>query len=239
MKKEINVQNFQRKTTDILTDTATSLLEGITGIGSSKREEFILSVGKIFQGLIKGKFLIILNDEWNHYKRKGKIKDDYQYSEQHHSCLQELLDFLDNDLPNEITFYFLKSIFLVAASEKLTDRESILPHQFIRICRRLSSGEIILLMETYRIAQRGSDNFNVLMGSPQYPMTQSWLQVMAKESHLKYPELVELHELELINKGLLTRRQHTTGGMVKIAPYFRLTQLGYDICSYIENYEEP
>jgi hypothetical protein len=61
---------------------------------------------------------------------------------------------------------------------------------------------------------------------------------MGKESSLKYPELVELCEKELINKCLLTKRQLSDGSAISIVPYFRLTQLGYEICSFIENYEE-
>jgi len=221
-----------------LADTAISLLEGLIGIAASKGEERALSVGHIFQGLIKGKFLTILNNEWKRYKEKGKIKEDYQYTEQHQSCLQELLDFLDNDLPNEITFSFLKNLFLVAASEKASDRDSILPHQFIRICRKLSSGEILLLSAIYNIAKKGYDHFKQLIEFPQSPSAHNWLILMAKESSLKYPELVELHETELINKGLLTKRRLSDGSAVSITPYFRLTQLGYDICSFIENYEE-
>lgn len=236
MTKEIILGNFQKKTTDILADTANSLLEGLTGIASSKGEERALSVGRIFQGLIKGKFLTIFNNEWKCYKEKGKIKEDYQYTEQHQSCLQELLDFLDNDLPNEITFSFLKNLFFIAASEKVSDRESILPHQFIRICRKLSAGEILLLSATYNIAKKGYEHYKQLIESPQLPSAHSWLNTMAKHSSLKYPELVELHEKELINKCLLTKRE-LSQNIVTIVPYFRLTQLGYEICSFIENYE--
>ena len=237
MSKEIITQNFQRETSDILADTATSLLEGLTGIAASKREELALSVGHIFQGLRKGKFLTILSREWKAYKEKGEIKEDYQYTEQHQSCLQELLDFLDKDLPDEITFSFLKKIFLVTASEKASDRESILPQQYMKICRKLSSGEIILLLATYNIAKMGHDYFKQIIDYQQSPSAHDWLNLMAKESSLQYPELVKLYETELINKGLITKRQLSDNSGVSIRPYFRLSQLGYEICNFIENYE--
>ena len=232
----MNDENFKKPTDNILKDTAVALLEGLTGIAASKGQECILSVGHIFQGLIKGKFLTILCNEWKRYKEKGKIKEDYQYTEQHQSCLQELLDFLDNDLPNEITFSFLKKLFLVAATEKASDRESILPHQFIRISRKLSSGEILLLSATYSIAKQGYDNFNKLMESS-LSSAHIWLNIMANKSSLKYQELVELYEKELINKGLLTKRLYSDKSSITIKPYFRLTQLGYDICNFIQNYD--
>ncbi len=237
MSKEIIPQKFQRKTSDILEDTAISLLEGLTGIAASKREELALSVGHIFQGLRKGKFLTLLNKEWKFYKEKGEIKDDYQYTEQHQECLQELLDFLDKDLPDEITFSFLKKLFLVAASEKFSDRESILPQQYMKICRKLSSGEVILLTTIFSIAKMGEEHFRHIMGDRNTSAHQ-WIGIMVEKSGLAYKELIEIYETQLINKNLLTRREHADRSGVTIGPYFRLTKLGYDICNYVEKFED-
>ena len=170
-----------KETSDILDDTALSILEGLTGIAASKKEALILSAGYIFQGLRKGQFLNILLKEWKNYKEKGRIKDDYQYTEQHKTCLQELLDFLDKNLPDEIAFSFLKKIFLVAATESISDRESILPQQYLRICRNLSSGAILVLIRTYKIAKEQKSGLHQL-GSARI-----WLKELAHETALNYP----------------------------------------------------
>jgi hypothetical protein len=87
-------------------------VEGLSGIALSKKMDFQLSVAHLLQSLIKGKFLNQLIGEWNEYKNKGKIKDDYQTTEQHIECLQEILDFIDSDLPDEKRFSVLKKYFL-------------------------------------------------------------------------------------------------------------------------------
>ena len=104
-----------------------ALAEGITGIAASKREDLALSIGHIFQTLRARQFLNTLFNEENSYKEKGRINDDYQYTEQHKACLPELLDSLDKDMPDEITLYFLNNVFLVAGTKTVKSRKSFFP----------------------------------------------------------------------------------------------------------------
>lgn len=124
-----SIAKWNGDTADVIKDTLTCLAEGLTGIAASDRKDLAFSVGHIFQSLRKGQFLSRLLDEWNSYRAKGRIKDDYVRTEQHQACLQELLLFLDNDCPDEIRFQTLKKIFLVAATEAASDRTSLLPYQ--------------------------------------------------------------------------------------------------------------
>jgi len=102
-------------------------VEGLFGLASSDRKDLILSLGYIFQRTRSSTFLKALLQEWERYKDKGRIKEDYISSEQHQQCLQEMLDFLDRDSPDELRFTFLKRIFLTAATEKISTRDSFLP----------------------------------------------------------------------------------------------------------------
>ncbi|HUU50766.1 MAG TPA: hypothetical protein VMW81_07390 [Nitrospinota bacterium] len=234
MKKEIEPKQFEDETSNIITSTLRNLLEGITGILTSERKDYILSVSRIFQRMRGGQFLSIFKEEWDKFKEKGRIKDDYQFTEQHKVCLQELLDFLDNDSPDEMHFSVLKKIFLVAASEKVTDRNSILPQQYMKICRNLSSGEILVLNACYQVTKEDwFKNTKQIDSGAGY-----WLKKIAEKSNLKYNELVEVHENELIKKKLLTDRQYGDRSGVMPKPYYRITKLGYEICKYIESYEE-
>lgn len=225
----------KKVTSNILTHVITTLDEGMTGILASKREELILSVGHVFQRLIRrGEFLSAIKREWDRYREKGRIRDDYEQTEQHKACLQELLDALDKDLPDETRFSVLKQIFLVAATEQIYDRNSHLPLQFMQIARRLSTGEILILNAAYRIVQGDDRSWE------QNRLAAPWLERVARESGLQYPELVEVHEKELIKKGLITDRTGARAGeMIKVTPgkHFRLTELGYALCEYIEHYE--
>jgi len=100
-KKELEPAKFEMQTSDVLRQTLTNLAEGITGVLSSPKQDLALSIGHIFQRLRGGQFLSTFLKEWNEYRAKGRIKEDYQFSEQHKACLQEMLDFLDKDIPDE------------------------------------------------------------------------------------------------------------------------------------------
>ncbi len=219
--------NFKDDTDNIIKKTLSTLAEGITGLAASERKELALSVGHIFQSMRKGQFLSKLADEWKFYKDKGKIKEDYQVSEQHCDCLQEMFDFLDNDMPDNIRFQILKKIFLVAASEELSDRNSLLPLQYMKLCRELSSGEIIVMSTTYHYAKTGFKDMDE---------AREWLVFISDNSGLKHPSLVASYEEKLIDKYLLTPRALSDKSGIAAKPYFRLTSLGYDICEYLAKY---
>lgn len=218
---------FERDTSNVLRDSVTNLVEGITGIASSEKRELILSVGHIFQKLRAGQFLASLIGEWERYREKGRVKQDYTSTEQHKACLQELLDFLDKDIPDETRFSVIKQIFLTAATEEITDRTSHLPLQYMRIARTVSSGEILVLLSTFRVAGQ-PDKSTSHEGS-----AHEWLRVVAEESGLKYPELVETHERRLIEKALLMAREFRDGSGIKTGKHYRLTNLGYELCQYV------
>lgn len=223
------LDKWHEDTGEVIKKTLTSLAEGITGIAASERKDLALSVGHIFQSFRKGQFLSQLGGEWDSYREKGRIKDDYIGTEQHRSCLQELLDFLDNDSPDEVRFEVMKKIFLVAATETASDRNSLLPYQFLRLCRGMSSGEIIVLNATYMIAK--SDQIPEITGA------KKWLEVIAKKSGLSHTALVEIYEEDLIKKHLLSRRFFADQSGVEAKPHFRLTSLGLELCEYIDRYD--
>lgn len=144
-----------------------------------------------------------MNKEWQSYREKGRVKEDYQYTEQHQECLQELLDYLDKALPDEITFNLLKNIFLVAATEEVSTRDSLLPQQYIRLCRILSPGAILVLNAAYQIVKEGQIKLGVDSHS-----ARDWCQEIARKSGLDFIELVENYETELIKYNLISDRRH-------------------------------
>jgi len=230
MGEEHNIAKFRRETQGVLDDTLTSLAEGITGLAATDKKEIALSVGHLLQALRKGLFLSQFAEEWKRLREKGRIKEGYESSEQHVACLQEMLEFLDKDVPDQVTFDFLKKIFFVAATDPDTDRESLLPHEYMRVCRRLSSGEVIVLATAFRVPETdfgGASNDASI-----------WLRMIADRSGLAHTGLVEVHEEELMKKRLLTPRVHSDRSGVVVAPHFRLTDLAYGICKYIAKYKE-
>jgi len=218
-------------TGEIIQRTLAGILEGITGIAGSKRSDWSLSLGHLLQRVRSGRFLSTLSSEWNSYQKKGRVKDDYMHTIQHHECLQEMLDYLDQDSPDEVRFAILKNILLTAASEEISARSSLLPQQYMRLCRSLSSGEAILLLSVYQIA--ASDE-----SAAEHTSASDWLKRVAKHSSLEHIELVELYEQGLIAKRLLTPRLYPDLSGITAGQNYRLTGLAVEVCRYVEVYEE-
>lgn len=232
-KSQKDLQILKSSTEDILRATLNSLIEGLTEDSTPSMNDNRLSISLIYQRSRGGFFLNKLLEDWNRYGEKGKVKEDYQYSEQHKVCLQEILDFLENDSPDEIRFSVLKKIFLVAATEKISDRNDPLPQQFIKIARKLTDGEVILLRAIFDIVIHRK----AWADDPHYSAA-SWIKEVTKESNLKYTHLVEIYEKSLMDKKLITPRFHPDGSGVHVKPHFRLTDLGFNLCQYIASYEE-
>lgn len=230
--KEGKLRKVKDDTLSIVRRTHKTLTEGLTGILSSKPQEWMLSAGYILQRTRARDFLKTFLKEWEKYREKGRIPDDYLKTEQHKECLLEILDYLDKAIPDEITFSALKKIFLVASTEKLTTRESLLPQHYIRIIRKLSTGAILILITTYLISKEGipKEERNNRDAS-------LWLKRIATRSGLIYPELVENYENELIEFNLITKRGYG-GHEVFYGNNNRLTELGLNLSSYIDNYED-
>lgn len=113
MRESNEIRGFEKNTENVIATTLTGLVEGLTGIAASSKNEWILSISHMFQKMRGGHFLSQLLKELNKYRQKGKVSDDYQYTEQHKACLQELLEFLDKDSPDEVRFRILKQKFLL------------------------------------------------------------------------------------------------------------------------------
>ena len=215
-------ENSDDQTSEVLNQTLQAAIEGITGVAAADKQILLLSFGRILQRIRGGKFIAQLKAEWDEYRKSGRIKDSHFESEQGRECLQEVLDFLDGDSPDQLRFEAMKRVFLKSASTEDQDTKSVLPQQYLRMIRSLSSGEAILLFEAYRnpIRERTASG---------------WLQAMAASSTLKFPELVELHEQGLMKKQLMTQRSHSDfSGVIVSTERGRLTHFGYSLCEYIE-----
>jgi hypothetical protein len=225
----------QRRTGEIMKDTALSIVAGLTGLASSDKNDCVLSASRVFQGLIKGKGLQQLMDEWQALVEKGKIKEGYEKTSQHQDCFLELLRFLDNDCPDEIRFQTLKKIFLVAATETASDRESLLPYEYMKLCKSMSSGEIITMLTAYRILV---DKKHVSFTDINFD--HNWTARIVSNAQFEHLELVEIYKNKLFEKRILVQHSEYSGRMARgeIAKDNGLTSLGLALCKYIESYED-
>ena len=228
----ITDKNFTSKFFAKLKELGTSGIEGVTGILASDKSDRILTAGRLFQGLINQEFLKILLDEWNNLRRKGCIKDEYQQTEQHHACLQEMLDFIDSDKPDKTRFEFMKKIFLSAATETIEDRNSVLPQQYMFIARKMTSGDALLLTGLYEMYLKKIFNST-------YRYAEQWIADAAKNTSFKHEALVVFHEKHLMELCIIDWSRKGSGqNRIERADYNRLTTLALELCEFIKNYDK-
>jgi hypothetical protein len=93
------------------------LVELMTGMAVSSKDELMLSVGHVLQGALKHEFLRTFLDEIGSYREKGRIKDEDLKTKQGQTCFMEMLNFLDEDNPDDIRFEFMKKLYLGIISD--------------------------------------------------------------------------------------------------------------------------
>ena len=114
----------------------------------------------------------------------------------------------------------------------MSDRNSFLPQQFMKIARSLSDGEIMLLSAVWEMDKTHEGDYEKHYGAAK------WVLDVTDASVMQHVELVEISEEELMNKKLLTPRLHGDRSGVKANPHNRLSDLGYEFCQFIEKYDE-
>lgn len=204
----------------------------LTGVLGTQKLELLMIPGRLVQAARNNKFLHQLAKEFEDLKEKGEIKDDYEKTEQATSCLQELLAALENPPVDEIKFKALKSIFLKAATEKISTRNDATPQLLMSVAKSLTATEILLLAAIYQIG-KGKVATEIKTGA------QRQLQFLAQNSQLSTTGLVEFTEGKLIEKRLISDRDYPDRSGVKQGSHFRLTDFGLKLCEYFVDTNEP
>lgn len=217
-----------------LEESLQALTEALTGIAASNKRDWALSIGYLLQRFRGGHFLKQLAEEFKMYREKGSIREDYAKSDQCLTCLQEILDCIDKDSPDEVRFNHMKNLFLGIAFEVLSKRDDIVPAQLVRICRALSSKELLLLAANYRLCRKGEwqqHRAQSLRGRE--GLTSNWIVECKAESGLKFDELVLEGEVGLQGKRLLGESVYNDRSAFLYTEHYRLTALGYHLCEFI------
>ncbi len=189
------------------------------------------SAGELLQQIRGGNFIEELKKEWDEYREKGKVKPDYQDTDQCWDNLKEILEAIDKDMPDRIRFEAMKAVFMNSAEEKLQDRNSILPYELMKISRRLSSAQILILSSCYSIHTKGDIDLENFSGYTQ------WADAIKNASKLEYREIIDFEEKGLVEAGLITGRKY--GDSSGVFPRnFRLTDLGLSLCEFIKEGEK-
>jgi len=206
------------------------IAEVLTGILASDVKDYKLSAGQIVQASIKGRLLTQLGKELQKYKNKGEIKEDYFENDKNRMSFYELLKFIDEDVPDEERFKAMKSIFLVSISKDAKEEDEELAYEIMQICKKLSSGDLIILKAIYDMVQENKHN-NGQRGA------KDWLDIIAQQIGHSIPLLVEMHEEKLMKLKLISERIYSDKSAFEKTKYFRLTELGYKLCEFISKYK--
>ena len=228
-----------RSVMEFLQKPTLQIAEALTGILCSDSKDWKLSAGHIVQAIIRGDLLTQLGQEIKTYQDTGKIKRDIFETDFNRASLKEIIGFIDSETPDGVRFRAMKSVFLGSLE---TTADEVLTYELMKICRQLSSMEIMIL----------SANYNVVKGTAK-PTAKGiewgaairieyWAQIIAEQIGHNLPEIVLQYEEHLIALKLISDRHYpidrtrVTENFEK-TQYFRLTSLGYKLCEFITKYD--
>ena len=210
-----NVMKFLQQSTIKIAETFTGLLV-------SSREDWKLSAGKLIQAVIKSSFLTQLGREIEEYRDKGKIKEDYFATHKQRATLIELLKFIDEEVPDNERFNAIKSIFFNSIAKDASERDEILGYELLKLCRKLTSGDILVLKSCYRNIDSMKD----------FQETINWLNKVSEDIHLPI-RLIELYEKNLMSLNLLSGRHGKSQDIIAAGVNGRITDLGAELYKFI------
>lgn len=213
------------------------IAEALTGMLASDKNELKLSAGRLVQASIKHNFLKQLGEEIKKYREEGKIKEDYFATHKEQASLYELLKFIDEQIPDEERFRAMKSIFLYSITVDTVDKDKELSFELLKICKKISASELLILKACYNILN-GQHKFDYLTKEKIRDMhsASEWLRLVSEQIGHNIPSLIEVYEENLEKLSLITARQHSDRSGIGKSAYFRLTELGYKLCEFINKY---
>ena len=128
----------------------------------------------------------------------------------------------------------MKTLYIKSVANSSSEKEQILSYQFMKLCKDLESGDLLILKAAYDITNGNlSQNFGQTTFGLKDAIVQIWLGNISKQIGHDIKSLVEVHEDKLVNLKLLSPRTHSDRSGIEVTEYYRLTELGYKICRYI------
>jgi hypothetical protein len=223
MSEDLISLDARKKAFEYYCDVVLPAAEVLTGIVGTNPTQLFTSVGHVIQGALKDKHFHSLSREFKKYREKGRIKEEFVNSDANQMYLAELLRFLEQDIPDPQRFELLKKIYIVAATEEKSDKDSPLPLQFMQLARSLSAGELLILFCAFRHKSEGIQSRDKL------------IDMLTSKTGLKYRQLVIRYFDELVSKGLL---RNPTGYYSDAEPILKFIEhFALAFCEYVEQYD--
>ena len=232
--KELINMNDKKSIEKFLDQPSGKIAEFLTGILSSDFTALKLSAGKLIQACLKRDLFTQLGREIEEYRKKGEIKENYYSTNKNQFSLREMLKFIDEEVPDEERFKAMKSIFLTSVSKDASGKDEELAYEFMQICKRLSSGDLLVLKAAY---DKKNGNTNLKRSIDDVRQATEWCHLISLQIGHGIPSLAEAYEEKLIELKLIGDRRHSDRSGFTEEKNFRLTGLGYKLCEFIVKYK--
>ena len=213
-----------------LKETALSLLPDLTGfLTPNTITDPKMAIANVGVAIVSKKISQFV-EEYKQKKKGKKIKEKLNTKEG--SSFYEILKFIDEENPDEERLKAIKSIFFYSIRKDSSEKDENLAYQFIQICKKLTSEDILILKASYDITQKER--------VPTVYYSNEWSDLLSKQIGHNIPELVLVREENLVNFRLIDQREpgesknYKENGRLGGGSYrFRLTKLGYSLCKYL------
>lgn len=207
------------------------LAEFLTGLLSSDIATYKLSAGRLVQAAVRAKLLTQFGREIKKYRDAGKIKEDYFATNKTQATLLELLQFIDDNPPDEEVLKALKSIFLNMVSTNANNKNEQIGYQLFQLCKKLTSMDVLILKSCYEIYQENNIHYHEITNHG------SWVEEVSKRVGYGLPDLIDASDDKLVELHLLSGRRYADKSGIVKGREFRLKPLGLKLCEYITGWD--
>ncbi|PIQ78690.1 MAG: hypothetical protein CO042_03245 [Parcubacteria group bacterium CG_4_9_14_0_2_um_filter_41_8] len=211
---------------ELLNKPTLKIAEFFTGFLKAEKNEWKGSAGRLVQALVKNNLLMQLGREINTYIKEGRIKEDYLETDLNRLTLVELLKCIDEDSPDENRFEAMKKIFFEGASIDADGTKQALSYELMKVCRKLSSIDLLILAVCHDSIDEGAKESTV-------HSREQWIGQVSQKLPFGYKEFVELREENLEKLHLISGRTYSDGSGIRNQTTWRLTPLGTKLCEFI------
>ena len=201
----------------------------------------LLVVAKVGQA-IAGYFVTKFVSEYKARVHDSELKSENFATEKPALILTDLLRIIDDGKIDEERFRAMKSIFFMATEKNTLREQEEMAYRFFQIAKELSGEEILILSANYSVVEGTAKSRIKAIEWGANSRRDYWAQIISEQIGHSFPEIIlryenHLIELKLISSNEDSDRVGITQLNFKTTSYFRLTQLGYELCKFITKYK--
>jgi hypothetical protein len=220
-----------RSLAELLQQPTVKLAEVLTGVMAVGKQGLGVSLGRVASAALQGKMMRQVYDEVQNLIKQGKLDQDYASSKYGFRSLADLINFIEQDTPDEDQFNAVKTFFFAVGAVNADEKQKAYFLYLLRQVKQLSSSQLMILSISYDIHKKGDSLVKMLNGRSHG----DWLKLIAERMGHHSTALVEMEEDGLISMRLLSKRtERDQSGITD--QNARLTDLGLSICEVIDKY---